>query len=170
MKYLHTKKFIIKFMVIAMIIVILLCKFLSWNEMKIKKINISGIQELTEEDGAICYFDESNEIEGERLDIRGWFLIKGYQSTTVNLHILLKNNTTNDCYELPTAILTRTDVTENLNDGIDYDNSGFYTNAYNKKFDFENSSYEIAILYETENNKYLYNTGSVVGKVPEGVD
>jgi hypothetical protein len=125
---------------------------------------------LTEDDKAICCFDETNEIDGNRLDVRGWFLIEGYQSSTVTMHILLKNRVTNDCYELPTAILTRTDVTESFDDGINYDNSGFYASTYSKKFDFESTSYEIAILYETGGNQYLYNTGSVVGEKTEEVE
>lgn len=119
----HKKKFIVKFFVVTNIFVLLLCFFLSWYEMRIKKIEISDIPELVQGDNVRFCIDKAkcktDRYDGNLLEIEGWCVIVGKTTSPVAMHVLLKNEKTGLVLELPTCILKRGDVTEAINDGID---------------------------------------------------
>jgi len=166
MDKLHTKNFVIGFLTVTLIIIAIVCKFLSWNEMRIDKVDIRGIPEISSAEGAIFNIEnayyEKNGIEGEKLTVSGWCIIQGREAKPVAMHILIKNTNTGECYKMPTVIITREDVTAHFNEGIDYNCSGFsvYTNC--KKFDFKKSAYEVVMLYEIAEEKYIIPSGSII--------
>lgn len=168
MEKLHTKKFIIGFLLIMMIVVIIICKFLIWHEKIITKIDISDIKTITADEGFLmnigeCYYTplESND---KLINILGWCALKGQPTNSLAMHILLMDNNSNEVYMLPTAIQKRTDVTDVLNSNdsnyINYDYSGYQVNTVcDDYFDFSNSTYKVGVLYKINGEEYVYFSG-----------
>lgn len=174
MEKLHTRKFIISFLLIMALVVVMICKFLSWHEIRISEIDISDMQGIKSEDGFMLCLDSNcysqSEFSDTKLNIRGWTVIKGQPTNAVAIFVLLKDNITGKVYKLPTTVEQRTDVTAYINsqDGIDvndasainYDYSGFWANTTCADyFDFVNNSYEMGIMYTLNGAKYVYFSG-----------
>ena len=155
----HRKKFVVTFFVVANIFVIFLCFFLSWNEMRIKKLDVSDIPEEVLENSVTFNIEEAKcetgKYDGNLLKIEGWSIIIGKTTNPITMHILLKNAETEMILKLPTSILTRTDVTEAINDGINYDNSGFKVELNYKKSNIKEAKYEILLLYQVGEEQYI---------------
>lgn len=161
MEDMQTEKFVKRFMIVAVAIMALICLFLSRYEMRLEEIDVDEITVLSDEtvtnvDNA--YYD----CNGKRLIINGWCIIKGKETNPVTMHVILKESDGNIFWKLPTAIVTRTDVTECVNDGINYDNSGYSVNADCRELDFSRNQYEILVLYESGDDKFLIPLNRVV--------
>ncbi len=153
METLHSERFIKIFMAAAIAVILLLCCFLTLHEMHVETINISGIPVLTSDDGIAVKFEdafyEMDPIDGEKLSIRGWAVIRGRETRPVMIHVLLRNRETQQCFRLPTEIKTRSDVTEMFReDYTNYDSSGFTSPLVTGRFDCSNNDYDVLILYE----------------------
>ena len=168
MENLHKKKFIISFLVIMAIVIIILCKFLSWHETRISEIDISGIQNITAEEGYLLCLDSNYYIRSEyadtSLNIRGWSVIKDQPTNAVAIFVLLRDTGTDKVYKLPTIVEMRQDVTTHVNSlygtDINYDYSGFYAKtACGDYFDFDNNTYEMGMLYKINGASYVFFTG-----------
>ena len=122
METLHSERFIKIFTVTAALLILLLCCFLTWHEMRVEPIDVSGIPVLTLDDEIAVKFDEvsyeMDPIDGERMNIRGWAVIRGRETRPVSIHVLLRNRETGQCFRLPTEIKTRSDVTEQFRDKL----------------------------------------------------
>lgn len=153
METLHSERFIRIFTVTAAVLILLVCVFLSQHEMRVEPIDVSGIPVLTPDDDIAGKFDdvsyEMDPIDGERMNIRGWAVIRGRETRPVSIHVLLRNRETGQCFRLPTEIKTRSDVTEQFRDDYtNYDSSGFVSSFVSRRFDFSNKTYDVLILYE----------------------
>ena len=152
METLHSERFIKIFTVTAALLILLLCCFLTWHEMRVEPIDVSGIPVLTLDDEIAVKFDEvsyeMDPIDGERMNIRGWAVIRGRETRPVSIHVLLRNRETGQCFRLPTEIKTRSDVTEQFRDDYtNYDSSGFVSSFVSRRFDFSHKTYDVLILY-----------------------
>lgn len=65
-----------------------------------------------------------NSRKNPTLDINGWIIKKKAHINNVSIKIALKNKY-NSYYLLPTTIITRPDVTNTIDDGTNYNYSGF---------------------------------------------
>ena len=167
MEKLHSKRFIAGMMLIMTAVILLLCMFLTRYEMRISRIDISGIPVLTEDDGILVHFDDAyyqlNTREGEKLLIRGWAVVRGKETKPVTIHVLLRNRQTGECFRLPTEIKTRSDVTELLKeDYANYDSSGFVTSPVTGRFDFSHNEYDVLILYELSDGPYVMDVQQIL--------
>ncbi len=168
---LHSRKVIYGVMGVGIAIIIALCLFMSWNEMRVKEIDISdatlisatGDKALTNLEYGY-YLDNGK--KGQTVSIRGWIDIIGRMTNSVSYWVILKDMSTGVMYQLPTAIESRPDVTEYINDGLNHDNSGFLCTVSNNGFDFTNKDYQIMIWYKTGEEEYLVDFGCSV--VPKG--
>ena len=159
----HSKRFISIFISAGTVLIVLLCVFLTWNEMKVEEIDISGIPVLSADDGIAVHYDaayyQTGSPNGQRLNIRGWAVFRGKETRPVSIHVLLRNSVSGKCYSLPTEIKTRSDVTAMFSeDYADYDSSGFVSAPAAHRFDLPHNEYDILILYELKDGTYIFDT------------
>ncbi len=150
------KKMIIDIiMVIAVAIapLIFIGFFLNDNE-KIKKIDISNVEEITEK---VEYNIDDIYIENTQVIIWGWALYE--DQNIINRKILLQNvDDKQEVYELNTAMLTRDDLNETF-DGELNNRGGFWANGKIDKR-IKNKKFEIVILFN-ENESKILHTGRI---------
>lgn len=165
---LHTKQFIVRFLVVVTIMIVVLCKYLSWNEMRIQNVSIENIPELSSDQGALLNVDNAY-YEDQKLIVNGWCVIRGRVTNPVSIHVLIRERNIGECYELPTAMVAREDVTACFDENINYDNSGFSVNVNCKKFDFENSIYEVMLRYKIGDEEYIIKSNNIIDTKTEGI-
>ncbi len=150
------KKMIIDIiMVIAVAIapLIFIGFFLNDNE-RIKKIDISNVEEITEK---VEYNIDDIYIENTQVIIWGWALYE--DQNIINRKILLQNvDDKQEVYELNTAMLTRDDLNETF-DGELNNRGGFWANGKIDKR-IKNKKFEIVILFN-ENESKILHTGRI---------
>ena len=170
----HKKKFIVSFVLIMVACIILLCSFLSWNEMRVTKVDVSNIPELSLDNDVKLNLDnayyQKDALVGTQIVIDGWCIIEGQETNPIVIHVLLKDMNRNIYYKLPSVVKIRDDVTEYLDDGTDYGYSGFGAFFNYSGFDFESTSYEIVLLYEVNDEAYLIPSGHTISEKKETDD
>lgn len=94
--------------------------------------------------------------------ISGWVIKDSEQINSNAIKVVLIDIETDNKYVLPTQIEIREDVTEHLNDGNNYDYSGFKVHL-DKCVDFEfENAYLLAFIINENGNKYYYNTQKII--------
>ena len=169
MKKMQTEKFITRFMMICIVLIMIGCKLLVWHEMRIKKIDVKDVKI---ENTAMEHQLELEKIMNEydynehknRITISGWLVKQGIDTKQVSIKVVLKNTITEEFYELPTSIVARNDITEKFDDGVNYDNSGFRVSVPygNKLIDLEKYDYEIFLHYNIYEDEYLLPTNTTL--------
>lgn len=107
--------------------------------------------------------DKSNEIRGHidifedkstSVRIKGWIIREKNITKNVNYIILCQNVDSKNIYEIKTFMQRRDDVTEFINDGYNYNFSGFDSKII--KFLLpESGKYKIMLLYKHNENNFL---------------
>lgn len=161
LKKVQTEQFIKAFLLASLAIIIALCAFLSSYEMRVKRIDISGLPVLADEasfviDSASCDYIGAGK---SNVFVKGWCAIPGEEIKTISMHVLLRNFDNGECLQMPTAMVARSDVTKYFDDGIKYDNSGFSVDVDTRKVDASKCRYEICILLRHNGEEFLINTG-----------
>ena len=163
MEKLQSAKFIKIFMMIYLIGILVICFFVSKYEMRVEEFDVKDIP--IKETGVKCEIDTAyNDPDGKCVVIEGWCVILGQETKPVSMHVLLRNDNSGVYLKMPTTIVSRVDVTEALNDGVNYDNSGYSVNVNSEKIDFTKNKFEICILYECGKNKCIVHSGKYVEK------
>lgn len=144
-----------KLMSLIIISIILYNMIYFIDNIKPYKINIDGIGV---KNNKISYFiDEFQYGYLNSIFIRGWAFEKDINNNRVKYTIICKNINTENVYAIKTFSEKRIDVTENINDGYNYNFCGF--NGRIIKFMLpEKGEYQILILFEQNNKKYLIET------------
>jgi hypothetical protein len=92
-----------------------------------------------------------------KCEIAGWAYKKGEDIGYANDSVILKDTETNQYYKVNTQFVKRTGVTDYVNDGHNYDNSGFLS-----RFSLSNipkgRKYQICLKYLTNDNNILCET------------
>lgn len=146
MKKLQSVKFIMITCVVSLLLLCVAWKLLKLHEFYVYEININN-QEVTLADDLYAY-DLNVDYSNKNIFMNGWF-IKKEKSTNnkTNLHIILRNQTTNQSYILPTELVIRPDVTDYFKANQQfYDWSGFIVKKDN--LNIPNGMYEILIMYD----------------------
>lgn len=155
----HTKKFVWRFICIAAIVIILLCIALVIHETAIKEVDMQGKEVLTSDQGVQYYLDhaswEKKIRNEEEVVIDGWCVIPGKTTSPIEIHVLLKDSATQNVYQLPTTTVMRGDVTSHIDDGQNYDNSGFSVHIITNNLQIADHSYEILLLYKIGKEEYV---------------
>ena len=167
MEVLHSRKAIVCLCAIGTALILLLCLFLSWSETRIYRIDVSELTKL--EEGVTVAIDNNTYIKDyygdESIAINGWCIVNGRKTAPVALHVLLRDAKRDEYYEVPTTIVSRPDVTELINDGTNYDNSGFSVSL--KNCSLHRSRYEIFIRYRSGDDDYLIPTSKKIRRKDE---
>lgn len=109
-------------------------------------------------DGAI-YQIEQNKVTGNRCIISGWIIEDETNLGYFNTQLLIKVD--ERYYEINTKFVKRTDVTQSINDGYNYDNSGFYCDFDMDKLP-NSDLYQICFLYQSNEKCMLIETDEMV--------
>ena len=90
--------------------------------------------------------------------ISGWIFKPGEEVDRVVIRIILKNTVTGECLVLPTDVVERTDITQYMDDGNNYDYSGFSVRLpYWDELDTD-TDYEIIAQYQLNDHPVEYLT------------
>lgn len=159
-KKMQSKKIFCALVMAFLILDIIICFTLSWNEMRIKKVDISEIPVLDSSDGVILNVEDAYHVErgydSAQLYIKGWAVIKGTISRPVAIKVIIKNESSGTCYLLPTSMSTRPDVTDYIGDGVNYDNSGYSVHLNYDMFDFSHEKYRVLVSYTIADKQYIF--------------
>lgn len=88
--------------------------------------------------------------------LKGWIFKVGKNSCNSKVSILLKNVNNSNWIVLPTKQVQRFDVTSNLGNGFNYDNSGFEVSIPLSFIpNYDNQNFEIYVLYSDLDGEHL---------------
>lgn len=162
-KKLQNNIFVIKALVVIFIVIMLVCAFFSWHEMRIVNMDTEDLPMIDYEVDHTLTFDkfifEPNDNE---INLEGWCVVEGASTGPIEIQVLLKEIDGENCYCLPTSLQKRPDVTQFFDDGNNYDYSGFKINMGLEKLDFNNISYKVLICYNVDEKNYLFDSGYVL--------
>jgi Orthoreovirus membrane fusion protein p10. len=150
-----TKKITIisNIVVVILTIVILICCYLSFKADQVTQIPSESVVYLSDSQQYSYSIDtvriQTTEQSNGRncFYINGWFIEEGVPSGHSKFNIVLRSVNTGDYYRIPTKILVRSDVTKNLNDGINYNQSGFMCYIPLEEL-FHENDYNYNIIFE----------------------
>lgn len=148
------KKGILLIAIVTCIIWGAFCVLLRWDIGKCAMINPE--EYILVQEGIDYYIDEVNYTHNA-ITIQGWAIKKGENIDVSECYIVLKDTSSGEYMKIPTKIISRGDLTEYFNDGFNYDYSGFFAKVLDKKLN-KNSDFDIYILYQNNNEKYLIDT------------
>ncbi len=95
----------------------------------------------------------------DTVKINGWIAYQGESILTWKLSILIQNED-GSCYIVPMALQKRTDVTKAMNDGFDYDNSGFSVTINKRYIKSDHAHYYI--LYENNDRNMIVDIDEAI--------
>lgn len=89
----------------------------------------------------------------------GWIAYKGESISTWELSMIIQND--DKCYVVPMALQNRADITETMNDGFNYDNSGFAV-TINKRY-IQSGSVHYYVLYKNNGKEMIVDIDGAIG-------
>lgn len=128
------------------------------DESHIEKINIDKSDDAEN----IKYCIEGNVIHNDAIEIWGWILEKGKDIKTVDLSIALKENNSSTAYIIPTQNAARPDVTKEINDGFNYEYSGFNSLVPVFRLNKNITKYDIFFIYKNNGKAYIISANEAV--------
>lgn len=159
---LHSPKIIAYIAAAGTCLIVLLCLFLSRHEMRIEAVDVSGLT-IPKDEAAMDVRTASyakDAYGNNSVSIKGWCVLKGRETAPIAIHVVLKDRSDGTYYQLPTTIVKRENVTKKMDDGVNYDNSGF--SAVNNRFPLDGEAYDIYLSYEIGDDRYLIDTQKTV--------
>lgn len=148
-----------------------ICFIVFCNESRIKKYDLSKYSNYTkttvwEEPLVMMGVIDSVVCSDTALEIRGWVVKSNDMIRMYKCQVCLVDKQRNELYILPTQMEKRPDVSNAYGMQQDeYNNSGFYSRSLLDEFsDKPVEEYEIAILYENDNNKIICYMGRGIEK------
>lgn len=139
------------------LISIIILTFLYCSMLYYKNSNVVKIDETWSNGNEILrvyldYFDDSE----KTIKLIGWCVLPEMNAGYAKNYIVFHNLDTNNFYQVNTGFKKRTDVTETINDGYDYNNSGFYASVQKDKL--PSGEYEVCILYLGNGKNLFFET------------
>ncbi len=169
MDRLHSRKALFIYFLLTIVILYAGWSLMVWDDTRIKDFVLASVPAAESEDDHIFRIesirrgDDGISITKDRIVIDGFIVRKGWPASRAAIHIILKNTETGQCYELPTTVVMRTDVTELLDDGNNYNMSGFHTDIpEGGVIDTEKYDYEICALFDVNNIPRIVASGTTV--------
>lgn len=157
------QKTILIFLTTCLALLILFCILIFKENTKIVTFNASKSKIVND---IVVNIDSIQ--DSDYFIINGYAYKKGKSIKTVNGYVLLYCIDTGEYFKLPTQLLSRPDVTETVDDGTDYSNSGFIARVSKSILDFNNLGYEICYYYNHKNESEVMHSGVYMGNVEKG--
>ena len=145
---------IIYSLAVLILLTFIFCALLFYQHAKENELLVDNFS--TDTRGFLFNLDEVVN-DGSFLLIDGWACRQNEEIKKVLCWVVLKDIKENKYFKISTLLVKRSDVTQAINDGVNYDNSGF-TAKINKSLLKKNTQYQIYILYLNNDNQVLINT------------
>ena len=151
----HDVGWIKKIMIILFGIVILCWIGMGIIEKNVRRIQVEDyeiVENTNEFEYGIDVARRTNDIvNGDLFEINGWCIIRGIETRPISMHVVIESN--NEYFLLPTVVRKREDITAGMNDGVNYDWSGFSSSINNASKIFgDRTNNKIYILFETKDD------------------
>lgn len=134
---------------------VVFCTAYQYRHYSGKQIQLEDYHEL-EEGSYICKIDRIVEDNYQYDDIQGWVVVPGQPISRYNTSLVLYSDD-GFAYAIPMKMMERDDVTESINDGVDYDMCGFGGRV--RKSLLDGRTCYIGFLVDVSGNEYLIKTG-----------
>lgn len=159
-KYIESKVMVM--VILTSVITVTLFSTVLKSEEELEEYNMS--KSVIFDSELICFDIDEAAVRDEMIYVTGWCVLKEdeqHYNLESPKQLLLKNLQLNKYYKMATYKNMRHDVTDSLvNDGVNYDYSGFIATMYTEKLD-KSDVYEIFISYKDSKEEYLVSTGYI---------
>ena len=130
--------------------VLIFIVLLFWVNRRVEVVDVSKC--ARNDTGSVIYRIEEMGDYFNYIYVNGYAYEPGVSIDSTVTKVLVHDTDTGTYYELPTENVRREDITEERNDGCDYDYAGFKSVVYKSELP---ERYTICILYECNNEKIL---------------
>lgn len=130
--------------------VLIFIALLFWVNRRVEMVDVSKC--ARNDTGSVTYGIEERGDYFNYIYVNGYAYEPGVSIDSAVTKVLVRDTDTGAYYELPTENVRREDITEERNDGCNYDYAGFKSVAYKSELP---ERYTICILYECNNEKIL---------------
>lgn len=134
---------------VCSVFIIFFLLLLHFMNQRVKVIDVSDCERST---GEVVFQIEEVSTFYNYIFVGGYAYIPGEDIDESCIQVLMYDESKDMYYELPTETVKREDVTEDADDGYDYDYSGFRSAAYKSKLP-ENGRF--VLLYQCNGRKIL---------------
>lgn len=159
----HHEANFIKNKVLVMVLVIgviLVAIFVLYQYLKYSQYNQYHIDESKIADSSLFIWGiDAVDSKYDVLKVSGWMAYRGESISTWDLSMVIQND--DNCYVVPMALQNRTDITETMNDGFNYDNSGFAV-TINKRY-IQSGSVHYYVLYKNNGKEMIVDIDGAIG-------
>ena len=130
--------------------VLIFIALLFWVNRRVEMVDVSKC--ARNDTGSVTYGIEEKGDYFNYIYVNGYAYEPGVSIDSAVTKVLVRDTDTGAYYELPTENVRREDITEERNDGCNYDYAGFKSVAYKSELQ---ERYTICIFYECNNEKIL---------------
>lgn len=127
------------------------------NKITIKKVDVTESVVNTSSQYAI----DEIEVNGKIISISGWIVDPEVEVKRFETYVLLKNETTQEYFKVPTMMKERADLNQSFNNGIEHKNSGFFARGKLSSFQ-QGDIYRVYLWYKNNDFDILIDTGKVI--------
>lgn len=139
---------------------VLTAVFTLYQYLKYSQYSTYQLEEQKITDNSFFALDvESMEERYDVVKIHGWIAYRGESISTWKLSLLIQNDD-GSCYVVPMAVQERKDVTEAMNDGFNYNNSGFSVTVNKNYIKSDRAHYYI--LYENNDRDMIVDLDEAI--------
>lgn len=155
MKYNKETKYVKYMAIVFSILVVIsgvLFRFLIKHELRTEKYEVK--QSLL---ATLPYRSNIDDIIQSRSKIilSGWLIKENHDIDVVHRQVVFKSKTSNQAVKVATIIVERKDLTPYMNDGVNYEDSGFFAVVEVAQLDRVNQDYEIYILDKSDEDEQM---------------
>lgn len=140
-----SKKIVIRLIALFILMIFAYSAWIFFEKSKIEYVKEPDYE--LQKEGYITFIDTLESKDGI-LTIKGWAVKKKESTKTFNMQLILKNNETGEMYKSCLQFCNREDVSQYINDGIDYHVSGFSRILFLNRL--KEGEYGIYVLYDGE--------------------
>lgn len=146
---------------------VIFCFLIFYDAGRIKKIDMKNV--IVTDDVTYC-IDSVQQSNGV-LTIVGWAAKQGESIESIDMQVVLYSEDTQIGYVLPTQMTNQQEVTDTLNDGFNYNYSGFISRGLLSKLKLSEQNFKIYLHYKNNGEdlwvqtQHSINNGEVLQNV-----
>ncbi len=166
LNFIQSKKFLVPFFIVLILISFLFIARLCKNADLIKEIDVTcyekdNIKNYSYNIDEFYYEDSNIYLKDDIVRISGWIVKPNIEVKDISIKVVFKDMVTNRYYQLPTLMISRNEVNSFVDDGYNHQYSGFLMNVKYDRLD-RNTDYKVFILYTINGTTYLVDLNSTL--------
>ena len=170
LKQLQTPQMVLRIMAAMAAILFALWILFSWSDQRLVSMKDKSYDIVSVNDENSPYLVHVDQIVGgEHLIVEGWCLKKGTEYKSVECRVVFQDITTQEMFIAPTVMTVRSEGTEMANDGLNYDNSGFYLSLPSEFINSDTAMYNVFLLLHVNQEPVLIDLEQVITVTKGGV-